>query len=161
MRFPFCVLAIATLSVAGCATSPPISRVLVQYNSSPLGALVLRNGVVIGRTPFAIPERTPTGEIAMADEAACTPGDTVTFLWDSGAALERDACSDRAMLTATRPTVAPDLDKDLQVQARVLKAAWVLRPTNWSQEYERLGLQPANAGLVSGLDTGYGTSWLR
>lgn len=161
MRLLICATGIATLTLAGCASQPtpaPITRpaemALMQYTSSPLGALVIRNGVVLGRTPLALQENMPAGLIVTSDPATrtmrCSAVMPVTFKWDSGATAVQDACSGNfPIVTASRPKDAPDLATDQRVHNAFLKANRSTVPTYWSGEYARLGLQGPNGNRAS------------
>jgi hypothetical protein len=137
------------LSLAGCATQPRVpTAALMQYTSHPSGALVVRNGVAIGRTPFAYLARLPEGLTFVTTNGRsvprCSVGDVVTFMWASGAKAVVDTCQSRGgyvpgfpVVTAARPMDAPGLDQDLLAQE---KSKRTLNPTHWASEYERLGL---------------------
>lgn len=135
MRLHLCAIGIAALTVAGCATfgsAPlpiresysPVSRdgqnVFLRYESQPAGAQVLRDGVVLGRTPFIHPEPVMWSSAEGRTVATCTSQEPVTFKWDSGASTTvQYPCQEFPVAMAARPADAPGLDEDLRVEKRV------------------------------------------
>jgi hypothetical protein len=137
MRTLFSVVGIAALSLAGCASQQPVASrpdsqpslpelspgqsgfVVIRFESKPMGATVVRNGVKLGRTPLfarvAVRAYSEEGQTVLA----CTSRERVALTWESGASTTvTGICSQYPTVTAERPADAPGIDKDLRVEAR-------------------------------------------
>lgn len=133
MRTLCSAMGIAALSLAGCASQAPMESrpalpelspgqsgfVVIRFESKPMGATVVRNGVKVGRTPVSarvlVRAHSEQGQTVLA----CTSRERVTLTWESGASTTvTGICSQYPTVTAERPADAPGLDKDLRVEAR-------------------------------------------
>jgi hypothetical protein len=154
MRLHLCAICIAALTVAGCANRipPPTSIVQRYYQSQPTGAQVVRDGVVLGRTPFRYPERISLSTVAGRTVATCSSQQPVTFKWDSGATTQVEyPCHESAVAMAVRPAEAPGLDQDLKREKRVL--AYKNRSSGPNDWLHWQGRGPGR-GIVSGVGMG-------
>jgi hypothetical protein len=137
MRTLCSVMGIAALTLAGCASQQPVASrpdsqpslpelspgqsgfVVVRFESKPMGATVVRNGVKLGRTPLfarvAVRAYSEEGQTVLA----CTSRERVALTWESGASTTvTGICSQYPTVTAERPADAPGLDKDLRAEAQ-------------------------------------------
>jgi hypothetical protein len=121
MRLHLCAIGIAALALGACATQVPRpGTVVLRYMSQPAGAQVVRDGVVLGRTPLAHPEPVNWTRADGRDVATCTSQKPVTFLWDSGATSTVEyPCREYPVAVAVRPEDAPGLDRDLLAEEQV------------------------------------------
>jgi hypothetical protein len=153
MRIRHCLVGTAMLALVACATRPhaPVS-VTVQYESSPSGAEVFRDGVLLGRTPLSVAHPRPDGIVDSKGRvvAPCVVS-PVTFKWASGATTTvEDACQPSGIVKAVRPAQAPGVKRDLRAETynRVERNLAVFPRQN-----DNLGWHAANQGLVSGTGT--------
>lgn len=125
MQFQRCAIGIAALALGACATQiPRPGTVLLHYQSQPAGAQVVRDGVVLGRTPLAHLEPVTWSRADGRNVVTCTSQKPVTFLWDSGAtSTVQHPCREYPVAVAVRPADAPGLDRDLLAEAEVSRRA--------------------------------------
>ncbi len=64
MRFHRIVTGLAALSLAACASRPPVAYASRSYTSIPSGALVVRDGVALGRTPMKLAHQGAADDLA-------------------------------------------------------------------------------------------------
>jgi hypothetical protein len=146
MKFHPIAIGVAALSLAACI-SQPLARVSVVFTSNPAGAVVLRDGMPIGRTPLTVSyyDLLKTNGSGALDASQCPFDSPLTFRWTSGAeAIVNDPCQTSSVsapvrasaasgprnaqlnsqnarvayqVNASRPQGAPGLDKDLLAAA--------------------------------------------
>lgn len=129
-----CNLVVLTvLTVAGCAgpATQPLPRqvagisageeaLLIRFESTPMGARVLRNGVLLGQTPFGRAEAVTRVSGNGAEYFACKSSEPVTFVWESGATtMVTDLCAHYPRVMAERPADVAGLKRDLRVEAGI------------------------------------------
>jgi hypothetical protein len=126
--------------------------VVVQYESSPAGAQVFRDGVLLGRTPLSFAHRRPDGIVDSKGRvmAQCVTS-PVTFKWASGATTTvADPCQPSGLVKAVRPADAPGVKKDLQAETynRVERHLAAFPAQN-----DYVGWHATGQGVVSGVGT--------
>jgi hypothetical protein len=113
------VVMIAALPLVAHADGPPVAYVSMIYTSSPAGAVVVRDGVVIGRTPMVRMVKAPMKSTASGEVIApgCLNPEPVTYKWVSGAtATVANPCE-------TASVKAADLKKVLGANSRYYTAS--------------------------------------
>jgi hypothetical protein len=113
------VVMIAVLPLVAHAGGPPVAYVSMTYTSNPAGAVVVRDGAVLGRTPMTRIVKAPMQRTASGDAVApgCLDPDPVTFKWVSGATTTvANPCE-------TASVKAADMKKVLGAQSRYYTAS--------------------------------------